>query len=171
VRNDLSDGDYDETGWSPYYGCGRFDIGAAVIAVANEAPLAPMVTGPAAEVHEGRVFLTWDPAIDGDGDTLSYKLRYWATEDPDTFVTVEDLTEPFYDLSEIATVGSEITYKVRAVDLYGVGPFSADHAFAVIAYEEPDPVVTAEPSRGCATLPAPAPWAFLLVAFAIRRRR
>jgi uncharacterized protein (TIGR03382 family) len=171
VRNDVSDGDYDETGWSPYYGCGRFDIGSAVVAVANEAPLAPMVTGPAPEVHEGRVFLTWDPAFDADGDTLTYKLRYWATEDPDTFVTVEDLTEPFYDLSEIATVGSELTYKVRAADLYGVGPFSEDHAFGVLPKEEPAPVVNAEPSGGCATSPPPSLWMFALAAVALRRRR
>jgi len=170
VRNDLADGDYDETGWSPYYGCGRFDVGAAVIAVANEAPLAPTVTGPVPEVHEGRVFLTWDPAIDSDGDHLTYKVRYWETSDPDNVVTVEDIAEPFYDLSDIATAGADLTFKVRAVDLYGVGPYSEDVQFLVIPPEELPPTVKAEPSGGCATGGLTPMWAFLLVALATRRR-
>jgi len=170
IRNDLSDGDYDETGWSPYYGCGRFDVGAAVIAVANEAPLAPTVTGPVSEVHEGRAFLTWDPAVDPDGDHLTYKLRYWETSDPDKVVTVEDIAEPFYDLSDVATVGADITFKVRATDLYGVGPYSDDAQFVVIPLEEAPKALKTENASGCATGGLPPLWAYLLVVVAIRRR-
>ena len=166
TRNDLVDGDYDESGWSPFYGCGRFDVGAAVVSVANEAPSSPMVTGPVEEVHEGRVFLTWEPAADIDGDHLTYKVRFWATDDPDNTITIEDIEGTFYDLSDIATVGADLNWKVRATDLYGVGPYSEDQHFVVIAREEAPEPKAIEPEGGCSTAAIPPFWAFFLVAFA-----
>ncbi len=170
VRNDLTDGDYDENGWSPFYGCGRFDVGAAVVAVANEQPLAPVVTGPVEEVHEGRVFLTWEPAVDADGDYLTYKVRYWETDDPDTIVTESNIEGTFYDLSEVATVGADLTWKVRATDLYGVGPYSEDQHLVVVPPEEAVDPVDTESSGGCSTVRISPFWAFFLILLAIRRR-
>jgi len=170
VRNDLDDGAYDERGWSPYYGCGRFDVGAAVIAVANEQPSAPEVTGPPEDVHEGRVFLAWEPADDVDGDRLTYKIRFWATDDPDRTETVEDIEGTFYDLSYFASLGSDFTWKVRATDLYGSGPWSEDQHFIVIAQEEPPTALVTEGRSACSTGGGSPFWAFLLVAFAVRRR-
>ena len=45
TRVDIDLAEYDETGWSPWYGCGRIDAGAAVAAVANALPGAVTVTG------------------------------------------------------------------------------------------------------------------------------
>ena len=35
TRNDILNGDFNSEGWSPYFGCGRIDAGAAVFAVAK----------------------------------------------------------------------------------------------------------------------------------------
>ena len=91
VRIDLVGGDYDETGWSPYYGCGRADAGAAVRMVYNEGPPdIPIPLGPKDEAAPGSVVLEWGEALDPDEDWLSYKVRYWYPEFPDIDDVVVD---------------------------------------------------------------------------------
>ena len=168
---DIEAGDYDEEGWSPYYGCGRVNAGAAVLAVANTAPEAPVLVGPGAEAVADRVLLRFDGA-DLDGEPLRYGLSWQVGEE--TPIEVE-LDQPLYDLSGELEVGDEVTWWVHAIDAWGPGPDSAPATFMVTSSpEEPAPTGTGELSGGCSTGPGgrlAGPWLLGLVALAIRRRR
>ena len=74
-------------------------------------------------------------------------------------------------VSEELVVGDAITWKVRAVDLWGPGEWTEDNDFVVIAVPEPPKVVVQEESGGCATVPAAGwIWGLMLVAVGARRR-
>ena len=53
---------YDASGWSPVYGYGRVNAAAAVLAVSNERPAAPVVLGPDGDPYDDRVVLQWSAA-------------------------------------------------------------------------------------------------------------
>lgn len=169
VKIDLVDGQYDEDGWSPYYGCGRADAGAAVRAVANLGPPeVPVPIGPEPEVLAGNVTLQWTAPLDPDDDWLTYRVRYWYPDYPELDDVVVDTERPWLTLDdETAGAGATIAWKVRAVDLWGAGEWSEDQQFAVVV---PDPLADQEEKGGCSTAPAAATWLFLPLLAAIRRR-
>jgi len=172
VRMDLEGGEWDENGWSQWYGCGRVDAGAAVRAVYNEGPPdAPVIEGPIGDVEEGRVLLEWTVPEDPDGDRLTYKLKWWVTGDPDNDRN-EVTDRPWLDLSEELPVGAEITYKVRALDMWGSGEWSLEQSLSVVRPEVQE--IQVEDQRGGCTvapthsMPAIAILAILMAG--IRRR-
>lgn len=135
IRIDLLGGDWDETGWSPYYGCGRVDAGAAVRAVANlGGPEAPLVLGPKEEAAEGAVLLSWTEPVDPDGDRLTYRVRAWYPDYPESPHLDFETDRPWLSLEpDVAPRGAVIAWTVRAVDPWGAGPASVEQAFSVVA--------------------------------------
>ncbi len=170
---DIAGGDYDEDGWSPYYGWGRIDAGAAVLAVVNEAPLAPVIVAPGAEAPEDAAVVIWEAAVDGDGDALTYEVAYWRPEEPDN-VGVEEIDGHQLDLSFYVGVGEELTFTVTAIDRWGEGATTEPMTFLAVAppvRPEPEVVRTpVEPAGGCSHSGA-ASWLGLLGLLAVRRRR
>lgn len=154
VRVDTENGGYDEHGWSPYYGYGRVDAGAAVLAVANELPEAPVVTGPGESAWVDRVLLRWDPPADLDGDWLSYELAWWKGAEPST-VAVQEVDASRFDITGLVEPGEQVSFWVRAVDPWGAGPESEIATFTVSEWELP-------PEEGCSTGGRgdrlPSPW-------------
>ena len=158
VRIDVEEGDYDGTGWSSWYGCGRVDAGAAVLAVANEAPLSPTPLGPEAPWVD-RVLLEWEPALDPDGDWLDYELS-WSVEGVETVVLTEGTS---LDLTGEVEVGQTVTWSVTALDLWGAGAPSEEATFTVQAKPEPPEREEPEPPEGCQTAPLGGLWLLLLL--------
>lgn len=137
-------GAFDEEGWSPWYGCGRVDAGAAVLAVANTTPGAPVVLSPVDEAWEERVLLRWE-ASDPDGEPLAYTLRW----EVDGVVEEVSLDQPLYELTGLVEDGQTVSWSVAAVDAYGAG-LEAQASF-VVSKEVP-PEKAPEP-KGCASVP------------------
>jgi len=164
VRLDTDHGEYDESGWSPYYGCGRVDAGAAVLAVANEAPGAPVPLVPGEEAWEDRVILAWEPAVDPDGDWVVHTVSWWL--DPAKVVEVE-ADGASLDLTGEVAAGDTVSWQVSAADGWGRGPASDVRSFLVVEVArraEPDPsCAAAGPRRGL--------WPILLALAALARRR
>ena len=146
VRNDIEHADYDEQGHSDLYGCGRVDAGAAVDAVYNGAPSAPVPTLVAAEVEPGRAILAWEPAADPDDDVIGYELRYSVSGGE---VQLSATAETWVDLGPLLVPGDVVTWTVLARDPWGPSPESAPLTFTVRA----EAVATAD----TATAPAPRP--------------
>lgn len=121
VKVDLEDVAYDAEGRNPYYGCGRINAGAAVAAVANQAPGA--VTMPAdGTAPPGPGYLSWGAAEDPDNDALRYIVRWsmsgpwpspseeWPTTDTgpstsDTSTDTSDTSSDTGDTSRVETGG------------------------------------------------------------------
>lgn len=167
VRVDLEDGAWDEDGWSPWYGCGRVDAGAAVAAVANGAPGVPEPVAPGDVAHVDEVRLAWTPPTDPDGDALGYRVTWWRGQEDEDAVSV-DVPEPLLDLTGQVDRGDLVNWTVAAVDLWGPGEGSEVRSFDVRRpAREPD---------GCATAPRSGrawgiPGALVLLLIAPRRRR
>jgi subtilisin family serine protease len=140
VRIDAAAAGYDASGWSPYYGCGRIDAGAAVAAVANEAPGAPepLLGNSTLPPDGGR--LRWSAAEDPDGEPLRYEVAWALGEEAPRRERVEGLE---LDLRERLSPGEVLRWSVRAEDAWGYGPWS-------------DPV-TWSVAELPAAAPAPAP--------------
>ena len=137
-RVDIENAGYDEDGWSPYYGFGRVDAGAAVLAVANQLPdTSPVVLGPVDEAWVDRVWLRWEPATDPDGDWLGYELAWWKGEQPST-VAIQQATDTRFDLTGLVAPGESISFWVRATDAWGAGPESEITTFVVREYQPPE---------------------------------
>ena len=148
VRMDVENGGYDEDGWSMYYGCGRVDAGAAVLAVANELPGAPEIVGPGDEAGVERVVLQWEQVEDADGDALSYDVSWWVGWNDPTVVAVND---DQLDITGQVTVGATVSWSVQAVDSWGAGEPSEERSFEVVGYELVIEAVTLEgEGGGCA---------------------
>ncbi len=141
VRVDVENGGYDEDGWSPYYGYGRVDAGAAVLAVANDLPAPPVVLGPRDEAWVDRVLLRWEPATDPDGDWLTYELSWWKGDEPST-VAVHEIDGTTFDLTGLAATGETVSFWVRSADPWHHGTESEVVSFTVTEYELP-------PEEGC----------------------
>ncbi|MFT4622656.1 MAG: subtilisin family serine protease [Myxococcota bacterium] len=145
---DVPNGAYDAEGWSPYYGWGRVDAGAAVLAVVNEAPLAPQVVAPGAEAPEDAVVIAWEPAIDGDSDALSYEIDWWYDAFPNQVKTL-DVDGTQVDVSDLVQSGEILHFQVAAVDMWGRGPLSEpQQVLAVDPPVRPDPEVVRVPAGG-----------------------
>jgi subtilisin family serine protease len=170
---DIAGGDYDAEGFSPYYGYGLVDAGAAVLAVANEAPLAPVVLAPGAEAPIDAVLAVWEPAVDADGDPLTYVVDWWMTAAPELVTTVE-VADTRLDLSEGLEVGQALSFTVTAVDRWGPGATSEPvEVMAIEVPVRPDPEVIrtkVEPAGGCSHAPMSG-WLALFALAGLRRRR
>lgn len=165
VRIDLGDVTYDAEGRHPYYGCGRVDAGAAVAAVANEAPAAPVPAWTDASPAAARVVLAWAPAEDADGDTLTYVVDV-KLGDGEPVRTSLDGTS--LDLTGTVAEGDVVTWSVAAVDPWGEGPASDPVTFTV-ATEAPAPAV--EEPGGCGVVPPAGVVGVALAMLGARRRR
>jgi subtilisin family serine protease len=167
VRNDAGAADYDDEGWSPWYGCGRVDAGAAVAAVANAAPGAPVPLDAGGTLPTDGGVLRWEAAADPDGEPLTYEVR-WATGDGDPRVqAAEGLS---LDLRGVLAPGDTATWSVRARDAWGVGPWSEEVHWTL--GQAPAPVPGAEPEpEGCASAGAPARAGVLLSALVLTLAR
>jgi hypothetical protein len=136
TRNDVEHAGYNAEGWSPYYGCGRVDAGAAVAAVHNATPGAP-VPILAEELPEAAAVIGWTAAEDADGDVLGYRLRWAAGNEAGT----EDVYGLSYDLTGSVTGGQTVSWTVAAVDTWGEGAESAAQSVVIV----PTPVDTGKP--------------------------
>jgi hypothetical protein len=174
VRNDAAHAGYDARGWSPYYGCGRVDAGAAVAAVANTAPGAPEPTHATLTVAPDRGVLRWTPAIDADAEPLTHEVRW--SRDGDAEPTLARVDGDSLDLRDALAPGDVVSWAVRAHDAWGPGPWSEDATWTVdAAPTAPTPTI---PEGGCSATSggrAPgAPMAGVLVGavlLAVRRAR
>jgi len=149
---------YDESGWSPTYGCGRINVAAAVFAVANSRPGEPTPTGPEGDPYADRIVLRWDAASDVDGDRLTYRVEWTAVSpvDPDTGpssdsgdtgdtpdeeppepVVVEGITDLRLDITEQVEAGQQVTWTVQAADAWALGEAAEGTSFEVMAVPEP----------------------------------
>lgn len=169
VKVDLLGGAYDESGWSPYYGCGRVNAGAAVLAVANAGPpSAPVATVD--EVTPDAAVLTWSDAVDPDGDTLSYTVKWWRTNRVND--TRVETARTFLDLTGEVVDGDMVTFQVRAFDPWGPGEWSEEHTVVVATPPPPPPP---PPDTGCTHTSGPpflwAMWIGLAAAIAAFGRR
>lgn len=159
---DSEDGAYDDQGWSPWYGCGRVNAAAAVLAVADQPPPAPTLTFPVASATEDRVLLQW-AAEDPDGDRLSYELTWARTGEEASTVTLDEAS---LDLTGQVAAGDVVGWSVRAVDRWGPGE-AATGTFEVLPVAQQP---TAELPVGCAAAPAGG-LALPLLPLLLRRRR
>ncbi len=168
-------GDYDATGWSPYYGCGRVDAGAAVAAIANAAPPAPdmLSPGPGGPLVLGEGALRWSPVEDPDGDALTYAVQIRAAlgdddsaEDDDEVALRAGLAEPSYRLHPLDWEPGTYAVRVGARDLWGQGEWSAWQDVELV---RPDPPAPVEPEEtGCGG--GGAALLLLLMPLGVRRR-
>jgi hypothetical protein len=164
TRNDILDADFDESGWSPYFGCGRIDAGAAVVAVANVAPEAPVSNMTVETVYEDRIWLDWSDAVDEDNDRLTYRVKWWTNEEE----TQEDIVNGnSLEVTNSASSGDILNWQVQAIDLWGDGPWSETYSLTVTA--RPEATVPEEPTGNCQAATKGAWWLGLLVLF--RRRQ
>jgi hypothetical protein len=165
TRNDILDAEFDEDGWSPYFGCGRVDAGAAVFAVANVAPLAPATAMTVDTVYEDRIWLDWSDALDADNDRLTYRVRWWTNEGEALEEVVDGNS---LEVTDSAQAGDTLNWQVQAIDLWGDGPFSETVTLTVIA--RPEPSVPEEPRGACQTATVGAYWMGLMAVLFSRRR-
>ena len=167
TRNDILDAEFDDSGWSPYFGCGRIDAGAAVMAVANVAPEVPASAMSVSEVYEDRIWLDWSAAIDLDGDALTYKIQWWTNED-ESEVQELLLTAQSLDVTDSAQAGDVLYWRVQAIDLWGAGEWSETYALDVVA--RPLPAEPEAPQGACQSSPRFAMWWLGLVVFWRKQR-
>jgi uncharacterized protein (TIGR03382 family) len=180
VRVDPAGGEYDASGWSRFYGCGKVDAAAAVSAVANTAPEPPAWLAPldGAQLHWQDIVLRWGEAVDADGEWLVYDLELFEPDGDDDDCAVsgdlelfEALADPLLDLSGQLSLG-DYTATVWAVDAWGRGAPSAV-SFTVVDVE-PEPGDDDDDGAGCscqASLATAASPALLLLLLPLVRRR
>ena len=150
VQVDLDGGAWDDAGFSPYYGCGRVDAGAAVRAVANLGP--PPAPVPIAEtVAPDAAVLRWTQPADPDGEPPIWTVRWALTTDPWPREQVTT-TQPWLDLTGQVADGETVVWQVLVADGWGETDWTPDVETPVVAPVAPPaalpPVVAA---GGCAT--------------------
>ena len=170
TKIDPTFGDYDATGWSPYFGCGKVDAGAAVTAVANAAPPAPVLEVP--DTLTLGESITWTAVEDPDGDALTYDLEILGPGrlDEDDAITEglrSGLDEAGYPLRALDWREGEFTVRVAARDLFGTGEWSEPVTFTAVYPPDPPPVE--EEGNGCGG--GSAAWLLLLLPSGLLRRR
>lgn len=174
VRNDLDAAGWNEDGWSPYYGCGRIDAGAAVASIASTAPSSPVPTLVRDTVYPERVVLAWEPAADPDHDVQGYTVAWWLDGADVTEAETKSVGGTWVDLAGNFDVGDVVHWTVTANDVWGAGATCAVQSFSVV--EAPDLVVDgggeAPEPASCATTPGSGiAWIGGLYWVAGRRRR
>jgi len=172
---------YDADGWSPFYGCGRVDAGAAVAAVANAAPPAPELLMPldGGEVVLGAQPISWTTVVDPDGDPVTYDLEVRrvvgdddsAEEDPE--VTLRSgLAAPEFGLRLLDWETGQHEVRVATRDLWGLGPWSEWTSFDISRPSQPPPAEVPDEEEGCAGCGGgSAALLLLLMPLGLRRRR
>ncbi len=186
---------YDEHGWSPTYGCGRVDAGAAVTAVADDGPPpAPEILRPAdgGDQLVGDVVLRWDEAVDPDGGPVRYDVEIVdlsldddgdddagdddAGDDDDSAaapgLSWTGLTEPALDLSGELLAG-EYAARVWARDDWGRGEGSEPVGFFVVSPPPPPPPDDDDPDDCTCSSASSEPTGLalgLILCAALRRR-
>lgn len=125
------DADYDATGWSALYGCGRVDAGAAVAASADTLPVPARWLDDAEVVVGPSVGLRWEQTADPDGDALRFELEL---DGPDgiTLVPLEA------DRWRGALAAGDWSAVVHTVDRWGRAASSIPRSFKVVLPEEPE---------------------------------
>jgi hypothetical protein len=144
-------GDYDEHGRSYYYGSGRANAHAAVLASYNRAPLAPTLIAPLGEVPFTPDPLAFDfTTTDPDSDDLTYTLWLYETGSGEPLTTREGVVPPV----SIEIPPGSYTWLVAGVDLWGPGMLSSVGRFTLLGPEEEEVVeeVVEEPPE-----PSPEP--------------
>lgn len=189
TRFNLEDGAYDADGWSRYFGCGRPDALAAVMAVRNALPNQPVALSPDDTVTEDRVLLTWQPAVDPDGDPLQHRVTWTFADGTERSLVVEEGHR--LDLTGLVAAGDTLTWTVAATDTWGYGPSSEPLTFVVEPTPQPpgEPADTGAPDTvpfpevetfgaasstatpGCSAVSAPLAWGALVGLLAVGRRR
>ena len=144
---------YDSTGWSPFYGCGRVDAGAAVVAVANQPPTAPeWITADGAELVWTDATFAWTGGEDADGDALRWALELTPVDvvvplplDEQPVVLRAGLDTPTFSLRGLRWATGTWEARVVASDLWGRGAWSESITFTLV--DPPPP--PAEEAQGC----------------------
>jgi len=160
-RMDLIDAEWDESGRSPYYGCGRVDAAAAVWATAdNGAPAAPLLVSPVHETYEDRVVLEWRT---DEPDRVTYDVT-WSVDGEPTVVETESTS---IDLTDSVAAGDVVEWTVTASDRWGPGETTSG-SFDVLAI--PD-APKSEDQGGCASAPGSSAlaWVAALLLLPLRR--
>ncbi len=171
VRNDLELAEYDKYGWSPYYGYGRIDAAAAVNLVADTAPAAPVLTA-ATEAYPDRVFLSWEAAIDPDGDVTEYVVHWWLDGEDGGASDGHVTSDLRYDLTGKVAAGDVVHWTVVADDPWGAGETSVEGTLTVLEVPEaPADTGEAPTPSTCATAEGSAAAGLLAVAALLGRRR
>ena len=151
TRMDIENGEYDDTGWSMYYGCGRADAGAAVMAVANEGPpTAPTGLTPTDQAWAERVLLQWEPTDDPDGDWVTYSVSCWIDSEDQEVTIEETTTSTMLDITDEVAVGDTVSFQIQAVDPWGPGEASETVSFTVVEWEPPTQTEPPDDDDGCA---------------------
>lgn len=148
-RVDMVGGEWDAEGRSRWFGCGRVNAHAAVAAVANAAPAAPVPTNDGAEATLDAAFLAWSAPEDPDGDRLLYEVEWTLdgtfeaqvldTAAPDTAVPWEPVVHTVQtDGTRLDFAGElegdgVVTWRVRALDDWGPSPDSAEATLRVVS--------------------------------------
>jgi len=170
VRVSPDRADYDATGWSYTYGCGRVDAAAAVAEVEDAGPPSPPVwmLGHWAEIPSDYAVLRWVAASDPDTSPVRYSLTVEALDGGDDDDSADggggfvwtDLTDTRIDLTEQLELGwYEAT--LETFDRWGSGGTSTT-TFLVV-----EPATAREPEgSGCSSGPLA-----LLLCFGFVRRR
>jgi len=164
VKAAWDDAGWDESGFSPRYGCGRVDAAAAVYAVWSQLPSA--TPAPPGELTFGAARLRWT-GEHPRGEALRYRVRLIPVQsgDPVEFET----DDTWLDLEGRIAVARPYDWEVTAIDPWGDGHTTAGSRFTV----EPAPPEP-EPARACASVSASASgigWGLgALLALAGRRR-
>ncbi len=172
VRIDPSRAGYDAEGWSPYYGCGRADAGAAVKAAYNAGPPGvPQIVSTTGLVGPGPVTLKWNKPDDPDGDSLTYRVRWWPTPKPFR-AKRQDVEGRSFTFDEPFEIGDDITWKILAEDQYGAGEWSEEVSFQVVDPATLEPAEI-EATGGCNTVSQGGAlgWLAVLVPLLAVRRR
>jgi len=154
---------YNELGWSDTYGCGRVDAAAAVAAVYNRAPEAPLLLQPeeGSTLSADEVIASWEHAVDADEDPLRYRLLFRAQTpeaegddddsagddddsatsepEPPEDVSFDNLRNSWWPLDRDDLSPGIWEVQVWASDAWGLGAGSAIHSFEVVAAEPPAP--------------------------------
>ena len=167
VRVNPLEAEYDESGRSERYGCGRIDAGAAVQAIANQPPAAPQDLSPAQDIYLDQATLRWSPAVDVDEEPLRYEVRMWLTEEPEITWDITEVESAQLDIRPDVNYGNTYGAKVRAVDAWGPGEWSGAVEFKVKRTPGPPD------AQGCSTggVPLSPAWLLALGGLLLFRRR
>ena len=194
-RVNHDDAQYNDFGWSDTYGCGRVDAAAAVSAVYNRAPTAPLLVGPpdGSVLSQDEVRAQWEAAEDLDEDPLTYTLVFRALtpsesdgDDDDSAaggefppdVQFDSLRDTEWHLPSDKLSPGLWEVQVWAEDAWGVGAGSVAHSFEVTPYD-PAPTETAffdlvdaeAKACSCSTTDSPALAALFFLGLPVLRRR
>lgn len=154
-RVNLVEAAYDDAGWSDTYGCGRVDAAAAVSAVYNQSPPAPIVLAPAdgEAVAPDRLEASWAAVADPDGEAISYALELrpegfddeGGDDDDDSAAEVpevlafDNIQDTWFVLEDAELSLGAWELQVWAVDSWGRGDASEIVEFEVAPPEEAPP--------------------------------